>query len=157
MRIRWMREGYRCLLGGRELMKIEAFVDDLKFVLNEFAKEMLKVGFPTNELCGKVDERIKELAKEHGLELERGSGFRWLINVVSPLYDIDEYDVCMIKCSLVGKVVSIVADFKVVYENNRPKVYELEEIRLSVIDNPFEDEGGFEEEYIEEYDFHDFY
>ena len=153
MRVRWMFKSYK-LLDRAELMKVEAFVDDLKLVLNEFAEEMLKVGFPKNELCGKVDERVKELAKKHGLELEKRSAFIWVINEEYPQYNIDEFDVCMIKCSLEGKVVSVVADFKAVFENNKPKVYELKEIRLSVIDNPFEDEDRFEEEgeYIEEYD-----
>ena len=153
MRIRWMREGYK-FLPVLELERIEAFVGDLKSVLDEFAKEMLEVGFLRGDLCERMDERVKELAKKHGLKLEEKPSFSWLISVEFPQYEIDEFDVCMIKCSLVGKVVSVVADFKSVYENNKLKEYELEEIRLSVISNPFEDEGGFEEEYIEEYDFY---
>ena len=148
MKVRWIGEGYKFLL-VLELERIEAFVDDLKPVLEEFAKEMLEVGFLRGDLCERVDERVKELAKKHGLKLEEKPSFSWLINVKFPQYEIDEFDVCMIRCSLEGKVVSVVADFRVVFENNRPKVYELEEIRLSVIDNPFEDR--FEEEYHPEY------
>jgi len=156
MRIRWMREGYK-FLSVLELERIEAFVGDLKSVLDEFAKEMLEVGFLRGDLCERVDERVKELAKKHGLKLEEKPSFSWLISVEFPQYEIDEFDVCMIKCSLVGKVVSVVADFKSVYENNKLKEYELEEIRLSVISNPFEDEERFEEEHIEEYDLYDPY